>query len=194
MITDTPVVRASYAKTVIRTMKQRPSAERDALLEGLDDSLRQEIREYGLFDWMAASQFARLANIVRDVLGPVRGKAFWRANLLDSLERALLAPLRLGAIAVYGNSPGSLLRMTPQAWELVSRSCGTCRTIDPSPTGVVLRFEALPATFCDAAMLLLWSGGSESCIERMRFKGRAEAALDKRVPGAVDVSVEWSRP
>jgi hypothetical protein len=186
-----PLVRASYAKTVIATMKQRPELQRDALLAGLDNGLRREIREQGMFDWIAASQFAALTRVVLDALGPLGAKAFWHSNLLGSLERALLSPLRLGAIAVYGNSPGSLLRMTPQAWQLVSRNCGTCQTSDQPPAGIVLRFEELPAVLCNPAMLLLWSGGSESCIERMRFSGSAEAALDPNVAGVAEVRVVW---
>jgi hypothetical protein len=191
MTAAAPLIRASYAKTVIATMKQRPQLQRDALLARLDSGLRQEIREQGLFDWIAASQFVTLTEIVLDALGPLGAKAFWHSNLLGSLERALLSPLRLGAIAIYGNSPGSLLRMTPQAWQLVSRNCGTCQTSDQPPTGITLRFEALPSGFCNPAMLLLWSGGSESCLDRMRFSGSADAALDPNVPGVAEIRVSW---
>jgi hypothetical protein len=190
MTQESPVVRASYAKTVIASMKQQAPVDRDALLARVGTELRRAIREHGLFDWMAAEQFATLAAIVIETLGPARAKLFWRTNLLGSLERKLLSPLRLGAVALYGNSPGSLLRMTPQAWHLVTRDCGTCRT-SVEPDGMLLHFEALPPALCAAGMLLLWSGGCESCIERMGFGGNAEAALDPQRRGAVNVHVQW---
>ena len=183
-----PAIRASYAKTVIASMKQRPAEERDRLLGRLDPGFRASVREYSLLDWMAAGEFARLPQLVLDTIGPARAKLFWRANLLSSLERTLLRPLRLGAMALYGKSPGSLLRMTPQAWELVSRNCGRCHTSE-LPDGMLLRFEGLPSEVCNPGMLLLWSGGSESCIERMKFAGHADAEFGP--PGVAFVNAHW---
>lgn len=186
-----PAIRASYAKTVVATMKLCGAEERSQLLARLDPGVRASIREYSLLDWMAAEEFARLVQLVLDTIGPARAKVFWRVNLLNSLERTLLRPLRLGAIALYGKSPGSLLRMTPQAWDLVSRNCGRCRTSE-EPGGMRLRFEDLPQEVCNPGMLALWSGGSESCIERMKFVGHADAAFD--APGVALVRVQWKAP
>lgn len=185
------MIRASYAKTVIGGIKRRPERERDALLLGIGDALRTEIRNYGMLEWMPAARFVDLVRAISETVGADAAKAFWRANLLLSLERRLLSPLRLGAIAIYGNSPRSLLKMTPQAWELVTRNGGTCKTEDMPPNGVVLHFEALPSALRDRAMHALWSGGSESCIERMGFTGSAHAAAGARA-GSVDVTVSWS--
>lgn len=194
MHSDAPVVRASYAKTVIATMKQRPPLDRDALLDRLNGELREEIRERGALDWITAHQFAKLADVVFEALGSSRAREFWRANLLTSLERTLLTPLRLGAVALYGKNPGALLRMTPQAWQLVSRNCGLCRVTDQQDEGISLRFEALPNIFRNAAMLALWSGGSESCLERMEFDGMVEADFDPQRRSAVDLRVTWRAP
>lgn len=187
---STPLIRASYAKTVVGGIKRRPAAEQAMLLSRIGDDLRAEIRAYGMLDWMPAVRFAALVDTVTDALGPQGAKDFWKANLLLSLERRLLSPLRLGAIAVYGNSPRSLLKMTPQAWELVSKNCGVCQTIDRPPSGIVLRFDQLPPELCSPGLLALWSGGSESCIARMDFEGGALAQRIK--PGTVEVRVQWT--
>jgi hypothetical protein len=184
------MVRASYAKTVIGGIKRRPDRERDALLNALGEPLRAEIRSYGMLEWMPVQRFAELVGAIATALGPAAAKSFWRANLLLSLERRLLSPLRLGAIALYGNSPRSLLKMTPQAWELVTRNGGVCRTEDLPAHGIVLRFSALPRELCQPAMHHLWSGGSESCLERMSFEGDAHAEPGSAA-GCVDVTVRW---
>jgi hypothetical protein len=124
-------------------------------------------------------------------VGAVAAKDFWRENLLLSLDRRLLTPLRLGAIAIYGDSPRSLLKMTPQAWELVSRNCGTCQTTDRPPTAITLRFESLPSVLCNAGMYALWSGGTESCIEKMGYEGWAQADSSHARDGIVEINVEW---
>jgi hypothetical protein len=186
-----PLVRASYAKTVVGGIKRRPDAERDVLLARLGDAMRGEIRDYGMLEWMPAARFAQLATAVLETLGPSGAKDFWRANLLLSLERRLLSPLRLGAVAIYGNSPRSLLKMTPQAWELVSKDCGTCRVVDRPPSGLVLAFDELPPELCIEAMLQLWSGGCESCIERMSFQGSARVEGSFSARGSIEIGVQW---
>jgi hypothetical protein len=185
------MIRASYAKTVIGGIKRRPERESDALLKAIGEPMRAEIRNYGMLEWMPAQRFADLVSAITTALGPAAAKSFWRANLLLSLERRLLSPLRLGAIALYGNSPRSLLKMTPQAWELVTRNGGVCRTEDLPSHGIVLRFSELPKELCHPAMHQLWSGGSESCLERMSFQGEAHAAVGK-AERSVDITVRWT--
>jgi hypothetical protein len=184
------MVRASYAKTVIGGIKRRPDRERDAILTSVGEPLRAEIRNYGMLEWMPAERFIDLVSAIAGAVGAGAAKGFWRANLLLSLERRLLSPLRLGAIALYGNSPRSLLKMTPQAWELVTRNGGVCRTEDQPPSGIVLRFSGLPLALRNPAMHPLWSGGSESCLERMGFEGEARAEVGTDA-GCVDVTVSW---
>jgi len=191
MSASEPAIRVSYAKTVVATIKQSPTPERDALLARLDVELRTHIRESSLLDWMAASEFVKLPELVLEVLGTARARAFWRSNLLVSLERTLLSPLRLGAIALYGESPGSLLRMAPQAWQLVSRNGGKCSFSFEPPGPFTLMFKQLPPELRTPGMLQLWAGGSESCIELLKFSGRAEAELDARDPSTAVIRVHW---
>lgn len=190
MLDSGAMIRASYAKTVVGGIKRFSERERDALLRGIGEPLRAEIRNYGMLEWMPAQRFVELVDVIAATLGPDAARNFWRANLLLSLERRLLSPLRLGAIALYGNSPRSLLKMTPQAWELVTRNGGTCRVEDRPPHELVLRFTDLPRELCHPAMHLLWRGGSESCIERMGFQGSAHAEVGASAD-AVDVVVRW---
>lgn len=185
------LIRASYAKTVIGGIKRRPEREQDVLFARLGKDFRSEVRQYGMLDWMPARRFASLVAAVADAIGAEAAKDFWRDNLLLSLERRLLSPLRLGAIAVYGNSPRSLLKMTPQAWELVSKHAGVCQTLDAPPNGITLRFSELPPELCGPEMLLLWTGGSESCIVKMGFSGRAFADAQDAAEGIVEIHVEW---
>jgi hypothetical protein len=186
-----PLVRASYGKTVIGGIKRRPEADQTKLFERIGE-IRREVRDYGMLEWMPAERFVELVSGIHDTLGAKGAQTFWRENLLLSLERRLLSPLRLGAIAIHGNSPRSLLKMTPQAWELVTKDCGSCRVIDRSPSSVALSFEGLPAVMRVPGMLELWAGGSESCIERMRFIGSARAAGGFSAQGAVEIISEWS--
>jgi hypothetical protein len=193
MVGGKPLIRASYAKTVIGGIKRRPQVEQEALLERVGAQTRSEIRDYGMLEWMPAARFAELVSSIFDALGASGAQSFWRANLLLSLERRLLSPLRLGAIALHGNSPRSLLKMTPQAWELVSKDCGSCKVIDRPPSSLALSFDNVPRELRVPGMLQLWAGGSEACIERMRFEGRARAEGTFTADGASEIVVEWTK-
>ena len=191
MSASEPAIRASYAKTVIASMKHGPASERDDMFSRLDPTLRLSIREASLLDWMPARDFAVLPTLVFEVLGAARAKVFWRANLLASLERTLLSPLRLGAIALYGESPGSLMRMAPQAWQLVSRHCGKCSSGEMTSVSFNLQLKQLPPELQTPGMLMLWSGGTESCIERMKFNGHADAELSPGEPSTATIHAAW---
>jgi hypothetical protein len=191
MSASEPVIRASYAKTVIAGMKRDPSPEREDLLARLNPTLRASIREASLLDWIPARDFSALATLIFEVLGADRSKSFWRANLLSSLERTLLSPLRLGAIALYGESPGSLMRMAPQAWQLVSRHCGKCSPGDMTSVTFSLIFKQLPRELSTPGMMMLWGGGTESCIERMKFNGHADCELSPTDPTTAIVHAAW---
>lgn len=189
-----PLVRASYAKTVIGGIKRRPQEECAKLLNAIGGPLRAEVRGYGMLDWMPGEHFVQMVTVIHGTVGASAAKDFWRANLLLSLERRLLTPLRLGAIAVYGNSPRSLLKMTPEAWQLVTRDGGVCHTDEDSPAAIRLSFTQLPPIFCTPAMQMLWAGGSESCIERMGFRGAAMADGSQVHKGCVTIHVRWDTP
>jgi hypothetical protein len=189
---DLPQMRASYAKTVIGGVKKLPGAQSSAVLERIGSAWRAEIREYGMLDWMPAHKFVALVDVIALVLGVADARAFWCDSLRMSMERRLLTPLRLGAIAVYGNSPRSLLKMTPQAWQLVSKDAGNCETVDLPSAGIELHFRDLPAILCVPSMLLLWTGGSEACIQRMGFSGQARSRVAGLPAGEVKIVVEWS--
>jgi hypothetical protein len=184
--------RASYAKTVIGTIKRQPEAVAARLLEAIGPERRAKVREYGMLGWMPATDFLELVAILGKELGAARARPFWCDCLDLSLNRRLLAPLRAGAIALHGRHPGALLRMTPQAWQLVSRGAGVCSVVESDATQITLQFRELPMAMRIAELIYLWEGGSMACVKQLGFTGSSEGRVPG--PGAVDVTVRWTAP
>lgn len=189
---ERPRVRASYVKLAVGTAKRQIPSRRDAILAALGDDLRQRIRTAGTLEWLPATAFLEFVATVARSVGANASREFWQANMLESLSGRLLTPLRVGATRLFGNNPGSLVRMTPQAWRLVTANCGVS-SVDVSETGkAVLRFDGLPAMFREtSAMLDVWAGGCDACIERAGFRGASTPDSTGLRVGIATVTVTW---
>lgn len=184
-------IRASYAKTFIGAAKRLPGDDAEALLARVGKIRRKRVRQYGMLEWMPAGEFLELVDEVPAALGPAGAREFWKRCLALSLGRRLLAPLRLGAVALHGHTPAALLRMTPQAWHLVSRRCGVCDVdVGADNSSLVLKFSGLPPEYTERPQQYLWEGGCLACIDMMECQGDATGT---RVDAeTVHIRVVWS--
>jgi hypothetical protein len=187
-----PQIRASYAKLAIRTVKRLPEPDRDRALAAIGEPLRAEIRAAGLFAWLDAERFLALVRAIDASLGRAGAIVTWQQNLRESLERPLLTPLRVGALALYGRHPKSLLRMAPQAWGLVTRGCGAPALDELAPGRLRLRFSGLPAPLCACPELLeLWEGGATACAEYVGYRATVVGRDDRLAHGIAEIEICW---
>ena len=186
-----PRIRASYFKAFIAGVKKLPEPDRAALLGDLGDALRVEIRQAALMEWMPASTFVGMTEAVARVLGVEGAVAFWKASMHVSLQRSFLSPLKIGAINIYGKTPGSLVRMTRRAWSLLAKDCGECEVLERGRHSAIVRFTELPLVMRRRSLLYMWAGGCHACIEDVGFEGRVTMDDDKFPLGIAEVIVEW---
>jgi hypothetical protein len=167
--------RANWTKLALKYVKRLPPAERDAVLEVVGASRLGRVRSAGVFEWLPASIQMSLVGAIERVLDK-RAPGFWRDLMLQSFERSLLRPLIDGGLRVFGKSPLSLLRLTPQAYSLIARNCGT-----PTVTGgergqpVRLRFEGLPPELRTTGWVGLCSGQCEAVLVYLGLQGSVTA-------------------
>jgi len=186
-----PQIRASYFKALIAGVKKLPDPGRAAIFDDFGDALRVEIREAALMAWMPAATFAGMADVIARALGVGGALAFWKANMQASLQRSFLAPLKIGAINIYGKNPGSLVRMTQRAWSLLAKDCGGCEVVDRGSRSALVRFTELPSVMRRRSLLFMWAGGCQACIEDVGFQGRVSVDDDKLSLGIAELVVEW---
>jgi hypothetical protein len=187
-----PQIRANYAKLTIGGIKRLPDLESRAIFDAIGVPLRVEIREAGLLEWIPARTFFSVTHAIERVLDPAKARLFWKRCLHRSLEGRLLGPLRVGAIALYGRRPGSLIKRAPLAWSLVAKHCGVCEVSEPSANSALLSFEQLPPIVRESqTMVHILAGGCEATIEHLEMRGHVVPYADQLAAGRVKVEVHW---
>jgi hypothetical protein len=187
-----PQIRANYAKLVVGGIKRLPEPQSRAIFEIIGEPLRNEIREAGMLEWINARHFFAVTHAIERVLEPAESRAFWKDRLHKSLEGRLLGPLRVGAIALYGRRPGSLVKRAPLAWSLVAKHCGVCEVTEPSKNSVVLAFDQLPPVARETqAMVHILAGGCDATIEHLEMRGHVVTHGEHLGSGRVKIEVQW---
>jgi hypothetical protein len=179
----TPQFRANWTKLALKVLRTRP--ERDAVLARIGGDVLGQVRQAGVFEWLPAPLHLAIANAIHAVLGEDGGRHFWRDLMQVSFERSLLKPLVDGGTRLFGRSPHGILRMTPQAYQLVTRGCGVVRVSSAeSPGSVLLTFSELPPMLrvpiwveicmgnCEAALLALGLRGTVTADSRELAQGQ----------------------
>jgi len=175
-----PQIRASWPKLILRSAKQFKDATGAAVAASVPDDLRREIREIGHLGWLDARSFMKLLDIVSTRLGDDGSRAFWRASFQEALGQPLIAPLARGALAMWGDSPGALVRRTPEAWIFFARNCGSLRALPASEDdAVVLHFESLAPVLRKGSFVHLVEGGMQSEIDYVHGAGTVETRAEQ---------------
>ena len=190
---DLPQLRANWAKFTVRCAKRAPQPLQAALLGAIPSELRAEIREAGPLDWLPARVFVELCEAIRTGAGAAGACAFWRQSLRDAIRQPFSQPLARGALFLWGKSPSSLVRRTPQAWQLVSRHCGELKAIESGAAdSITLRVEQLPAVCRRQGLLLMWEGGLMAQLDAVDALGTVTVhAHDFVALGAADFALRW---
>jgi hypothetical protein len=166
-----PCIRANWTKLALKFLRQQPALGEPILARVNGDTL-QQVRAAGVFDWLPAELHLSLAEGARVALGAEGARRFWRDLMRLSFERSLLKPLFDGGIRLFGRSPHGILRMTPQAYQLVTRACGRVR-VEPGggPGAVLLTFEDLPALLRTHTWVEICTGNCDATLDALQVTG-----------------------
>jgi hypothetical protein len=136
-----------------------------------------------------------LAEVIRQVCGSTEARAFWRMSFRESINQPMLAPLARGALILFGNVPGALVRRTPQAWQLFTRNCGSLKAVDVGDeNAVLLRVENFPRICRVAGFVSMVEGGLESEMDYFRVRGTVETRADSFLArGFAEFVARWGR-
>ncbi len=167
-----PCIRANWTKLALKFLRQRPAPERDPVLARLGDDALRKVRAAGVFDWLPAPLHLSLVEALRATRGDEEARRFWRGLMLASFDRALLKPLFEGGLRLFGRSPRGILRMTPQAYQLVTRDCGSVRTeSNDGDGGILLTFSELPPPLRVPGWVEVCAGNCEAALDALGQQG-----------------------
>ncbi len=188
-------VRANWSKFVVRCAKHFRDPNGALVVDSIPVELRREIREAGRLAWHDARVLMDLVEVIRQVCGHAEARAFWRVSFKESITQPMLAPLARGALILFGNVPGALVRRTPQAWQLFTRNCGSLKAVDVGEeSSVMLRVENFPRVCRVLGFVCMVEGGLESEMDFFSVRGtvetRAEAFMSR---GFAEFVARWGR-
>jgi len=178
----------------MRCVKRAAEPLAGQLLAAIPDALRSEIRAAGPLNWLPARVFVELCEAIRAGAGAAGARAFWRQSLRDAIRQPFMKPLASGALFLWGRTPAALVRRTPQAWQLVSRHCGTLLALESGePTSITLRVEQLPAVCRKQGLLLMWEGGLMAQLDTVGVLGSVAVRAEQFTShGHADFLLRWS--
>lgn len=186
------LIRANWSKLTLGRVKRLPEPAREKVYEGLG-AVRADVREAGMLEWRPAVEFAGICDVIRGVLGQEGTRELFRDVMQAAYERRFLHPIVAGALALYGRNPGSLYRMTAQAYALTFRNCGKVFTQrDTGPNTALLLFEALPAEFRRSpGMQDCYVGNAQSGLSYLGFRGSVDEDRSDLDLGRYTLRIEW---
>jgi hypothetical protein len=116
----TPSIRVNWSKLALKWLRQLPDGEREAVRARIGAETLSRIGSAGVFEWLPANVHMAIVDAVRATLGDRGSRRYWRELMVASFDRSLLKPLVDGGLRLFGRSPSAILRLTPQAYQLVS--------------------------------------------------------------------------
>jgi hypothetical protein len=185
-----PEFRASWSKLALKSVRRLAPAERDRVIAAIGEPTLATIRGAGVLAWLPADAHMRIADGVVEVLGETGAENFFRDLMLISFERPLIRPLLDGGLRIFGATPKSVLRMTPQAWSLVSRGCGAFSVEDgATPGSVRLRVDSVPPKVATLGFVAIVVGNCHAVLSRLRLEGQVARETSRLRRGSFHVDV-----
>jgi len=189
-----PEFRANWSKLALKSVRRLAAPERDRVLDAIGEPTLAQIRAASALAWLPAEAHHRVALAVERELGSDGARAFFRDLMLVSFDRPLIRPLVEGGLRLFGATPKAVLRLTPQAWSLVARRCGTIAVEDgATPGGARLLVDGIPPALSTTALVAIVTGNCWAVLSRLRLDGDVVADLTSLRRGSFRVEVTPQR-
>ena len=190
-----PQIRANWSKQALRHVRHLAPAARDAIQREIGEETMRQIGSAGVLAWLPAQHHARIFDAVITVLAPTNAVAFWRDAMLANLEQPLLRPLVQGGLRLFGATPYSVVRMSPRAWSLVTRDCGT-HEVSRGEGRVELRLELvdMPRVLAKPGFMAHCLGNTEAVLRFLRLRGVTSQGEARLSSGRFSIELADVRP
>jgi len=189
MTSTGPRIRASHTQATLRALGRRSPSGVDGVLARLDPEIAAGLDDAIKGDFLPAAWDQALVTAIRGVLGAPVARVVLRDMMRSNLSGPLLGGLLSTAQALFGRSPGGLLRWAGRAYAHVTRECGEV-TLEAAEEGTAtLRMTGMPEGLATAAYLDGIAGAIEAIFDICRVDGSV-ALRDATADGARFV-VEW---
>jgi hypothetical protein len=189
-----PAIRASYTKTGLRHFKRGFAARMPQLVEAIGDPTLTRLRETSPIGWLPAEVHVSVCEAMVTVVRREDARAIWSDVALEAFDAPMLAPFVSGAARLFGNDPSSIMRMTPQAWQLLYKDCGRAWMDSADASHATMLFEGLPRLITQSAPTLdTFLANCDAAFEHYNCRGTATPGPIDAEQGTFRIDAEWQR-
>lgn len=184
MTSESPAIRAHYAKLALKRLRAYPEGKGAEIRERVGADHLATIREIASADWVPLPAFIAVCEAILAVLGEPAAREFWTELMRDSYDHGVLKPLTMLVQFSLGQSGAArLLRTAPKAWALSTRGCGDIEVDEETGPMRLRGVDLIPEVLHSHGFRCVFYGGCRAMLEL--FKSRGEVRVyDHMPPGA----------
>jgi len=123
----------------------------------------EEIENAWSASWLPISHDVELTVAFFELAGEERTCEAMRANLANTFDKPILAPMIDAAVRILGLSPGRILSWAPRAWSLLFRDLGEL-SVESGTGCATVWIEGLPAEVAEERRYLLGTASALSAV------------------------------
>jgi uncharacterized protein (TIGR02265 family) len=139
-------MRAAQTQSLLAAIGKLRPRERDDIFGRIGEGDVRQAEDALPVTWLPMSLHMRISDHLRDVVGPTRNVAVWRDAMLQAFERPFLRGFVMMSVAVFGLTPGGLLRRADRVYEHITRELGTVHFEPDGPRSGSVELRGFPAS------------------------------------------------
>lgn len=141
---NTPATKAGYMKDYLAAVQRLPKAQQELVLQDLNP-LVEEIGSASRSAWLPIAANLRITDSIFRRLGSKDATEFYAEWIRQQTETPVWSNLVRGALALFGQDPGSLAKWVPKTFDLMYRGYGRWSVQRSGETEVTLTLHEMPA-------------------------------------------------
>lgn len=190
---DEPMIRSAMPQALLRATEDLSTPERQGIRARLGEERIDEIQQNLPLSWTHMDMHMALSDAVRDVVGPERNVALWRATMTAMWSRPLLKGFVDGVSKVFGLDPPALFKQVPRLYGHLTRELGSCTyAADPAGDAGSVTLRGFPEKrYRFICFIEGLQGCAESALVLTRFTGTVTVAARDDALGLARYDVRW---
>jgi hypothetical protein len=145
--------------------------------------------------WVPLEMDVELTECFYRVAGAQRARQALRANLRESCDKAVLKPMLVGALGIFGRSPAKILRWAPRVWGQLIRNGGKMDFIRADEGSVRLALRDLPPEISSSQIYLDGVCANISgFFDVIRVTGEVRLEGPDPATGCATFDISWINP
>lgn len=185
---EPPKIRGTMLRAILEAMRREPAGA--GFLERIDPSLVQAIDASARTAWIDGEALALICEAYEATAGVAEHVALHRRVVKETAPAPLFSPIVRGAIHLFGQGPGSLLRLYPRALHHAIRNLGQAQ-VRVEGRAAVVTFEQVAARFRGPFWRNSMVGVFEGILEVAGSEGEVRYDDARMSSGIVVFTATW---